>query len=535
MTVRTARPDLWLAQVGVRAVALVMGVIAALLGGRSLSSFAQVGILIVIALVASIPVSARWVVHLAEAFAVASVAVIAWGDPGPTLPYLLVPPIVTALEAGIAGALATTGATAAVVIAGELLTPEPTPRTQLDSVLWIAGGLACGVAASYARQRWLRQSPRAYYLVANRLLTELRSIARQLPGGLDEVSLAQATLTDLSAVIPFDRGVLYARLDSGSLVPLAEKGGGRLAWNAALDDGIWGEAWSSGQPATAEGVFGSVGGWCVVLPLNVGDRRSGLVALQRGGGPWSQREIDEAQSLADDGALRLQTGRLFSEVRALATVEERRRLAREIHDGIAQEVAGLGFVVDDLVARTDDPRQRDDLAALRGDLTRLVSDLRLSIFDLRSDVEHDTGLGAALSSYVRSVGTDSGLTVHLVLDESTERFSPEVESELLRIAQEAIVNTRKHARARNLWVTCRVAPPQAFLRIADDGRGLGTARADSFGIEIMRERATRVGADLTIRPRFGGGTVVEVTMGDADEPSAGRGVSLSAGGPDRAQ
>jgi len=185
---------------------------------------------------------------------------------------------------------------------------------------------------------------------------------------------------------------------------------------------------------------------------------------------------------------------------------------------VAQEVAALGFVVDDLTARSDDPEVREDLRALRDELTRIVSELRLSIFDLRSDVQPSAGLGAALTSYVRSVGTGSSLTVHLVLDESPYRLPIEAETELLRVAQEAITNARKHARARNLWVTCRVDPPRAFLRVADDGRGMGTARNDSFGLEIMRERSARLGASLTVRQRVGGGTVVEVSLG----PSSAR-------------
>jgi signal transduction histidine kinase len=103
-----------------------------------------------------------------------------------------------------------------------------------------------------------------------------------------------------------------------------------------------------------------------------------------------------------------------------------------------------------------------------------------------------------------------------VLDESAYRLPIEAETELLRVAQEAITNARKHARARNLWVTCRVDPPRAFLRVADDGTGLGSARPDSFGLEIMRERTARLGAAFTVRNRVGGGTVVEVTVGTAN-------------------
>ena len=78
----------------------------------------------------------------------------------------------------------------------------------------------------------------------------------------------------------------------------------------------------------------------------------------------------------------------------------------------------------------------------------MVADLRLSIFDLRSDVSATNGLGSALSDYVRQVGAKSDLTVHLTLNEAATRLSPAVEGELLRIAQEAITNARKHASAR---------------------------------------------------------------------------------------
>ena len=201
-------------------------------------------------------------------------------------------------------------------------------------------------------------------------------------------------------------------------------------------------------------------------------------------------------------------------VRTLATAEERRRLAREIHDGIAQELASLGYVVDDLAARARFlPDLEEDLKGLRSELTRVISELRLSIFDLRSEVASTVGLGTAISDYVRQVGAGSEFTVHLVLDESPVRLPIDAETELLRIAQEAVTNVRKHSRASNLWVTCRIDPPSALLRVEDDGSGLGKPRADSFGLEVMRERAGRIGATLSVRDREEGGTAVEVLLG----------------------
>src|SRR6185436_8619854 len=153
----------------------------------------------------------------------------------------------------------------------------------------------------------------------------------------------------------------------------------------------------------------------------------------------------------DAHSLQLETALVFDEIRMLATVDERRRLAREIHDGIAQEVASLGYVVDDLAESSSDPQIAQGLRNLREELSRVVADLRLSIFDLRSDVSPTNGLGAALSEYVRTVGARSDLTVHLTLDEAPTRLTPVVETELMRIAQEAVTNARKHASADNLW------------------------------------------------------------------------------------
>ena len=91
-----------------------------------------------------------------------------------------------------------------------------------------------------------------------------------------------------------------------------------------------------------------------------------------------------------------------------------------------------------------------------------------------------------------------------------------MESELFRIAQEAITNARKHAAAENLWVNYWTEPPLATLTIRDDGRGLGNGRDDSYGLSIMRERASRIEATLDIydgRERGSPeGTVVEVRV-----------------------
>jgi signal transduction histidine kinase len=107
----------------------------------------------------------------------------------------------------------------------------------------------------------------------------------------------------------------------------------------------------------------------------------------------------------------------------------------------------------------------------------------------------------------------------VTLDEGTTRLRPEIESELLRIAQEAMTNAVRHSGASSITVQCSVAPPAAEIIVADNGRGLGTRREDSHGLEIMRERAALVSGQLTVHDNAPHGTVVGVRLEGLSVPS----------------
>ncbi|MGH8878773.1 MAG: sensor histidine kinase, partial [Stackebrandtia sp.] len=159
------------------------------------------------------------------------------------------------------------------------------------------------------------------------------------------------------------------------------------------------------------------------------------------------------------------------------------------------------------------------LQELRDEVTRLITELRLSLFELRSEVDRHGGLTTAIADYARTVGSSAGLRVHLSLDEGGARLPAATEAELLRIAQEAITNARKHARAENLWVTCEVDPPFARIEVADDGTGVSGEGADGrYGLTIMSERAERIRGSLEIRPRDPHGTTVAVLLAPSERP-----------------
>lgn len=441
--------------------------------------------------------------------------VIGIGYPGSglALPYLLLPGFAGGLAGGLAGAaLVTVSGTAALTIGG-LLSQKATPDDISKLVLWIAIIFLTGVVGMWLkRQEEFQRADISRYAAAYRLLSELRVVSRRLSGGLDPMTLAEGLLDDLGRGLPVRRAALLVKREGGVLFPLAHRGHDDGWLTGAEHDSEMISAWTSEEPTLA-----ATGrrGFRAVLPLRVGSRTIGIVVADLADHA-TEDDLREVAGEADEGAVRLETALLFDEVRELATREERRRLAREIHDGIAQELASLGYLVDDLLARTTDADAVSLAMTLRTELTRVLSDLRHSIFDLRSDVDRNAGLGATLSGYARSVGAQSGVKVHLIHEESHERLRPEVEAELLRIAQEAITNVRKHAKARNLWVTISVNPPSAHIQVADDGQGIQGRPKDRYGLDIMSERARRVGATLQINDAPSGGTVVDVSVGSAN-------------------
>ena len=385
---------------------------------------------------------------------------------------------------------------------------------------WILTGWAFGLLGSWIRelrrtQRDLRSSPYAY---THRLLAQLRTITRGLPGGLDESAIAEDVLS-MSLEQTGGLGVALVLLDDSTSGRIVASRGDLAAPRGITAHPAFVQALATQRPAQAEVVeFPDITLNRVCLPLVVGHRSIGVIVIDCAD-PLPDSKLSELANVTDETALRLESALLFTEVRSLATVEERQRLAREIHDGVAQEIGALGYLVDDLAREECDLEHQTGLKSLRSELTRVVSDLRLSIFDLRSGVSSNAGLGAVLGDYVREVGRQSGMTVHLSLEESPERLRLDVETDLLRIAQEAAHNARKHSRAENLWVTLRVEPPFAEIRIEDDGVGSAQPLDGHYGMASMQERANRIHAILNVNERTGGGTSVSVVLLPTQSPA----------------
>jgi two-component system, NarL family, sensor histidine kinase UhpB len=209
---------------------------------------------------------------------------------------------------------------------------------------------------------------------------------------------------------------------------------------------------------------------------------------------------------------RLEHERRESALRALAAQErERRRIARELHDEIGQTLTGL-VLRSETIARRGPPALRDDLEELREEARRGAEDVRSIARGLRPEALDELGLASALAALTGPRALASGLRVERAID-ATLALSAEEELVIYRVAQEALTNVVRHARASRVSVTlCREADA-VVLAVADDGVGLPrSTRGEWTGVRGMRERALLIGADVVVRRTEPRGTEVRLSI-----------------------
>lgn len=438
---------------------------------------------------------------------------------GPLLGALVVAPLMGGVRAGVRGVLQTLAAEG-LALSATMWRLGQTVGTDVAGSMtsWLVAALGFGLIASFIRlrQQAAEDSELTPYRDARSLIGDLLDLSGHLSNGLDAVSISERVMAAAREELPFLGGVVYVRRD-GVLTPLLDS-----AENAGLDtpdrERLVNHTWDSGLAASSDTE--------VAFPL-ITD--AGVVAVVAGGLPSTlaltpdqvQTTLRGLSRRLRPEALQLDTALLFSSVRDAATAEERRRLAREVHDGVAQDVASLGYVVDELEELATTPQQVEAFARLRTEISSVVAELRRSVFSLRNESSQAGSLGESIGALARHVTTVSGIPVHLWLDEGTTRLRLEVESELLRIAQEAMNNAVRHASPDNIWVEVTVKSPEARVVVRDDGRGLGPARHDSHGLRIMRERAALIGARIDFRDAEPHGTAVDVHINRVPAPLPG--------------
>ncbi|HBB97188.1 MAG TPA: hypothetical protein DC054_17560 [Blastocatellia bacterium] len=201
-----------------------------------------------------------------------------------------------------------------------------------------------------------------------------------------------------------------------------------------------------------------------------------------------------------------------------AVLQERNRIAREIHDNLAQEMLGVSVQLE-LVARTmpaSAEMARTHLDRVRVLVRHGIAEARRYVWDLRSQALDKNDLPSALSETARRLTTDTGVVAQVEVSGTFRPLSPLIEGNLLRIGQEAINNAVRHAQARNIHVNLKFDARRVQLSVRDDGNGFdhqeSNGQGKHFGLLGMQERAVQIGASLKINSRTGEGTEVLVNV-----------------------
>jgi signal transduction histidine kinase len=376
---------------------------------------------------------------------------------------------------------------------------------------------------------------------ANDLLVSLTRAARSLPGSLslrDTVEQARRQLrrdleVDTVVLLTWDEptddwttriadGCVLASAYSSDALPggLAEALRGSAP--VVVEHRAQAGAPPALQPDRSSGVY---------APITSRGRIVGVVGLEHpDAGHFDERRLILLSGLTDVLGLGIDNARWFARLRTLGAEEERSRIARELHDRLGQWLTYISMELDQIGGTTPS----EQVARLRGDVNSAIDDLRYTLSDLRASIDDSHPLavrGAEMTTrFTQRTGTPATFTA----PDGPARVAAPVETELLRILQEALSNVDRHAAASAVLVDWRVGGGDYELTITDDGRGFdltASTRDSAYGLVGMRERADVIGARLRIESTPTGGTTVRVTAGPAALPSESPTVPVGDGPP----
>lgn len=307
-------------------------------------------------------------------------------------------------------------------------------------------------------------------------------------------------------------GVTY-RLDFGSVV-------GQVIQHAqsTVRHGVDSRQIFSGQPLPQPQADASL----MVVPLITAGKTIGVILVSTPNpAAFDEDDLETLETVAFQVASAIEHARLLRKTREMAIVDERTRLARDMHDGIAQNLAYLLIQVDRCLGLAPaGSKLEQQLESIGGLLEQNIEELRRNIFDLRPVELEGESLVAVLENFVLEFGRRWNLKTECRVDGEIDSVPPAVESTLYRVLQEALSNARRHANCSGVSVKLLVKLPWLILSVADDGQGFEHTLPENalknqgrgLGLISMRERVESVGGHFEISSAAGRGTRVEAWL-----------------------
>jgi signal transduction histidine kinase len=300
----------------------------------------------------------------------------------------------------------------------------------------------------------------------------------------------------------------------------------------------WPEIFRTGKPGVLEDIRdGPAFPWrehvlslgvitILIVPMLIAGQVEGVIGIRfTGKRPFRAEEIELAQALAHQAMLVIQLGRLSQQSRQAAVAAERNRLARDIHDTLAQGFTG---VIVQLEAAADAisgglMKEANEHIARASDLARgSLQEARRSVQALRPQALEEKDLCGALEDVLKKMTTGTALRAALALEGAPRPLPPEWGENLLRIGQEVLTNSLRHASASEFTARLSFEQDCVHLILRDNGRGFDpAAKHDGFGVRGIRERVEAMNGQLAIQSGKDQGTIVSITLRCADNVQPG--------------
>jgi signal transduction histidine kinase len=476
------------------------------------------------------------------------------GSQSPLLPLLLLPLVAVGLRLGFSAGLGLN--LAGLAGYGLLLLWDwigQTPPDVLRSAAMAAAILLIGLLGLAAEQlgrpardtlRRLQEEAadlQARYQAASQQAQVLYEMAQTLSLTLSYQKVLESVLDDCRRLVDFSVGVvllsagpedLFVAASSGLRVGDAGKGvhlsgNGRISTALAAAEPVLLEHLGRDEELNQVMALQRCRSGMLV-PLRAGLRNYGAIILgSLNAQAYTPADLEKLASLAHFATIAIQNAQLYQELREerdkILQAEEnvRKELSRDLHDGPAQSLAAIAMSVEYIkrLLSQDPARARAELDALEQLARKTSWDIRTMLFELRPIILETQGLVPTLEQYVQRFPASEGTQIHLDTGNFARRLDPKTEATVFIIMQEAVNNTRKHARARNIWLRLREEGENLVASVQDDGVGfdLEAVRASyerrgSFGLLNMEERARLVGGRTEIRSAPGQGTAVIITV-----------------------
>lgn len=256
-----------------------------------------------------------------------------------------------------------------------------------------------------------------------------------------------------------------------------------------------------------------------IVPLQFeGETLGALWTISTAAGAFGDTDLSHIEHLSDQAVIAIQHALMAARLQSLAVVEERARIAREMHDGLAQL---LGYVslevqtVEALVRQQNSEAALAELSQARARINSAQADVRENILSLRTTLAGEAGLAQSLAEYVEEFGIQTGITTRFVNElDTSPSLSPLGETQLVCIVQEALANVRKHSQARQVELRLSADDERVHITVRDDGVGFAprSQARRHFGLETMRERSQSAGGGLTVTSTPDEGTEVALWL-----------------------